>query len=95
MARDDRLYYPAHGEPIERPARFVRGLIGHRRQREGQIRRLLAAGVGAVPAMVERMYAGLDPRLTGAAGRSVLAHLLDLERRGLAERREDQWQLMT
>jgi hypothetical protein len=32
------------------------------------------------------MYAGLDPRLVGAAGRSVLAHLLDLIRRGLVRR---------
>jgi hypothetical protein len=29
------------------------------------------------------MYAGVDRRLHGAAGRSVLAHLLDLQARGL------------
>ena len=34
---------------------------------------------------------GLDPRLTTAAGGSVLAHLLDLERRGLVERQEELW----
>jgi hypothetical protein len=36
------------GEAIERPQRLVRGLLGHRKQREGQIRRLLAAGTGAI-----------------------------------------------
>jgi len=41
--------------------------------------------------MVERMYVGLDPRLHGAAGRSVLAHLIDLERRGLVAERGGGW----
>ncbi|WP_342250405.1 MBL fold metallo-hydrolase [Sphingomonas sp. OTU376] len=94
MARaQDRIYFPAHGEPIERPHRFVRGLIGHRKQREGQILRLLKADVGAVPAMVERMYVGLDPRLNGAAGRSVLAHLIDLRDRGLVIEEGDSWKM--
>lgn len=92
--RQDRIYYPAHGEPIENPHRFVRGLLGHRKQREGQILRLLALGPHAIPAMVERMYVGLDPRLTGAAGRSVLAHLIDLETRGLTARTgAEDWRL--
>ncbi|WP_414899629.1 MBL fold metallo-hydrolase [Sphingomonas flavalba] len=81
--RDDRIYYPAHGEPVERPQRLVRGLAGHRKQREGQILRLLDETPRAIPALVERMYVGLDPRLIGAAGRSVLAHLVDLRQRGL------------
>jgi glyoxylase-like metal-dependent hydrolase (beta-lactamase superfamily II) len=89
--RDDRIYYPGHGEAIERPQRLVRGLLGHRKQREGQIRRLLAAGTGAVPAMVEKMYVGVDPRLYPAAERSVLAHLIDLERRGLVRRDGEGW----
>ncbi len=91
MARDDAVYFPAHGEPIEKPQRFVRGLAGHRRQREGQILRLLAEAPRDIPAMVERMYAGLDPRLHGAAGRSVLAHLLDLETRGRVTRDGERW----
>ena len=92
MAREqDRVYLPAHGEPIENPRRFVRGLIGHRKQREGQILRLLRADVHAVPDMVQRMYVGLDPMLTGAAGRSVLAHLIDLRDRGLVIEEGDIW----
>ncbi|HWL47539.1 MAG TPA: MBL fold metallo-hydrolase, partial [Sphingomonadaceae bacterium] len=81
MVRDDAIYYPAHGDPVEKPQRFVRGLMGHRKQREGQILRQLAEGPQAIPALVARMYRGIDPRLHGAAGRSVLAHLLDLEAR--------------
>jgi glyoxylase-like metal-dependent hydrolase (beta-lactamase superfamily II) len=95
MGREqDRIYYPAHGDPIENPRRFVRGLAGHRKQREGQILRLLGEGIEAVPAMVQRMYVGLDPRLHGAAGRSVLAHLLDLEGRGRVASAGEEWRLL-
>jgi glyoxylase-like metal-dependent hydrolase (beta-lactamase superfamily II) len=91
LARDDRIYYPAHGDPVGDPRRFVRGLAGHRKQREGQILRLLREGVDVIPAMVERMYVGLDPRLHGAAGRSVLAHLIDLRDRGIAREDGEAW----
>lgn len=89
--RDDRIYYPGHGDAVERPQRLVRGLLGHRRQREGQIVRLLAAGAATVTAMVEKMYIGIDRRLFPAAERSVLAHLIDLQRRGLVTAEGDAW----
>ena len=90
--RDDRIYYPAHGEAIDNPRRFVRGLIGHRRQREGQIMRLIGRdGVDTIPAMVERMYVGIDPRLFLAAERSVFAHLIDLRDRGLVIEEDETW----
>ncbi|MDO7834589.1 MBL fold metallo-hydrolase [Sphingobium sp. HBC34] len=85
LERDDAIYYPAHGEPIENPQRLVRGMMGHRKQREGQILRFLERnGDSAIPDMVAEMYKGVDPRLYGAAGRSVLAHLIDLDGRGIA-----------
>ena len=83
LGRKDRIYYPAHGEAVEKPQRLVRGMMGHRKQREGQILRLLGKQASEIPEMVEKMYVGLDPRLTGAAGRSVLAHLIDLRQRGI------------
>ena len=91
--RDDRIYYPAHGPAIDKPKQLVRGMIGHRRQREAQILRELDKGPRAIPEMVAAMYKGLDPRLTGAAGRSVLAHLLDLEKRGVVRTADDIWGL--
>jgi len=39
------------------------------------------------------MYKGLDPRLVGAAGRSVLAHLIDLRHQGRVSSDGDLWQL--
>ena len=92
--RDDRVYYPAHGPAGTKPKQLVRGMRGHRRQRERQILRELEKGAGQIPDMVSRMYKGLDPRLTGAAGRSVLAHLLDLEQRGRVARDADRWSLV-
>ncbi|MBJ7377793.1 MBL fold metallo-hydrolase [Sphingobium sp.] len=94
LERDDVIYYPAHGEPIETPQRLVRGMMGHRKQREGQILRFLERnGDSAIPDMVAEMYKGVDPRLYDAAGRSVLAHLIDLDGRGLVAPLEDgRWQ---
>ncbi len=89
----DEVYYSAHGDPIERPQRFVRGLMGHRKQREGQILRLLERQVSEIPTMVEQMYVGVDRSLYPAAGLSVLAHLIDLEKRGIVRRADTLWSL--
>jgi len=91
LGRDDRVYYPAHGGAVENPQRLVRGMLGHRRQREGQILRALERGQTTIPQMVAVMYVGLAPQLVGAAGRSVLAHLIDLERRGIVTAEGDVW----
>ena len=95
LDRDDAVYYPAHGDPVDSPQRLVRGMMGHRKQREGQIVRFLERnGASEIPAMVLEMYKGVDPRLHSAAGRSVLAHLIDLDGRGIAAATADgRWQL--
>ena len=90
-ARPDRVYYPAHGPRIDKPHQLVRGMIGHRRARERQILRLLETGPLGIAALVEQMYRGVDPRLWGAAGRSVCAHLVDLERRALVRSANELW----
>ena len=89
--RDDRVYYPAHGPAVTNPRQYVRHLIGHRLQREKQILRLLGEREREIPDIVANAYPGLDPRLTAAAGASVLAHLTDLERRGLVDREGELW----
>jgi len=90
-ARGDKVYYPAHGPQIDNPRQLVRGMIGHRRQRENQIVRFLSEGPLRAADFVPKMYKGLDPRLAGAAEMSVTAHLIDLERRGLAGRSGEVW----
>ncbi len=89
--RDDRIYYPAHGPAVENPRQYVRHLMGHRMQREKQILRLVGEHPRDIPDIVANAYPGLDARLVTAAGGSVYAHLLDLERRGLVERQEERW----
>jgi glyoxylase-like metal-dependent hydrolase (beta-lactamase superfamily II) len=89
--REDAVYFPAHGPPVDNPRQLVRGMIGHRRQRENQIIRQLEQGTGRIPDMVPTMYKGVDERLWPAAERSVLAHLIDLERRGMVARSADEW----
>jgi glyoxylase-like metal-dependent hydrolase (beta-lactamase superfamily II) len=94
LDRDDAIYHPTHGEPVTDPQRFVRGLITHRKQRENQILKLLGDGPQAIPAMVAVMYAQVDKRLHPAAGRSVLAHLIDLKARGLVADAGADWRLV-
>ena len=89
--RDEAVYYPAHGEPVTNPQQYVRHLMGHRMQRERQILKLVRERPRTVPDIVANAYPGLDPRLVIAAGGSVLAHLLDLERRGLVHREGEEW----
>ena len=91
LAREDRVYYPGHGEAVERPRRLVRGMLGHRRQREGQIVRAVTRTPATAEALAAQLYAGIDPRLLPAAERSVLAHLTDLQRQGRVRQEGELW----
>jgi glyoxylase-like metal-dependent hydrolase (beta-lactamase superfamily II) len=81
--RDEDLYFPGHGPEIPEGPRYVRFLIRHRQAREASILHRLAKGEADIPTIVRAIYIGIDPRLTGAAGYSVLAHLEDLVARGI------------
>lgn len=82
-ARQDAVYWPGHGGPVREPQRFVRALIGHRRQREASILSRLADGARTIPELVDLNYPGLAQKLKGAAALSTLAHLEDLADNGL------------
>jgi hypothetical protein len=60
-------------------------------QREKQILALVGEKARPITDIVANAYPGLDRRLVPAAGGSVFAHLLDLQRRGLVEQQEDRW----
>jgi glyoxylase-like metal-dependent hydrolase (beta-lactamase superfamily II) len=81
--RDEDLYFSGHGPEIPEARRYVRFLVRHRQAREASILHRLAKGAADIPTIVRAIYIGLDPRLTGAAGYSVLAHLEDLVGRGI------------
>ena len=94
QGRDEAVYYPAHGPVIDAPQKLLRGLILHRRHREAQILAELGAGLQPVGAMVKRMYRDVDPGLHPAAERSVLAHLLDLQARGVVRNDGASWEML-
>lgn len=87
--RDDRLYLPGHGGPVKEPQAFLRGLRAHRKMRERAILERVNGGDRFIPDIVAAIYRGTDPRLHGAAGLSVLAHLEDLVAKGLVRAEGD------
>lgn len=83
-SRDDRLYYPTHGNPIPKPQAFVRKLIEHRHARERQIEACLQRGLNKISGMVPVIYSEIDKKLHPAASVSVLAHLQHMVATGRA-----------
>jgi glyoxylase-like metal-dependent hydrolase (beta-lactamase superfamily II) len=88
--RPESIYLPGHGGAVTAAPRFVRSYILHRQAREAAILRRLGKGEADIPAIVAAIYVGLDPRLTRAAGMSVLAHLEDLVSRGVVVTEHEQ-----
>ncbi|MEI9995774.1 MAG: MBL fold metallo-hydrolase [Rhizomicrobium sp.] len=91
--RDDRVLYPTHGAPIAAPKPFLAAYREHRMDRERQVLAAITAGLDTIPAMVARIYADVDVRLHPAASRSVLAHLIKLDREGKVLRDGDKYRL--
>jgi glyoxylase-like metal-dependent hydrolase (beta-lactamase superfamily II) len=81
-ARSESVYLPGHGGAIRQAPAFVRHYIAHRHGREASILYRLGKGAADIPTLVRAIYIGLDPRLSGGAALSVLAHLEDLVTRG-------------
>ncbi|MFQ5563178.1 MAG: MBL fold metallo-hydrolase [Parvularculaceae bacterium] len=82
LARDDSLYLPTHGGPIEKPRAFVRAIRTHRLMRDAQILDRLKRGDTQITEITRAIYADVDKRLHGAAALNVLAHLIRLHRLG-------------
>ena len=85
LHREDAVYWPTHGPAIADPKPFVSAFIEHRREREAAILERLTQGDTEIPAMVRAIYIGLPQVLHAAAGRSVLAHLIQLVAEGRVE----------
>lgn len=82
IARGFSTIWPTHGAPITEPGPFLTAYRAHRLEREAQILGQLAAGPRRIRDMVPTLYAAVDERLWPAAGLSVWAHLIALERAG-------------
>ena len=82
-ARDFTTLWPTHGPPVLEVEPFITAYIAHRRAREAQVLKAVSEGHGRIKDMVPVLYAEVDKRLWPAAARSVLGHIIDLERRGV------------
>lgn len=83
LHRDDAVFYPTHGAPIDSPHDFLIGLINHRHDREEQILRCLARKIETIPAIVSHLYTHIPASMHSAAALSVWAHLIALCGRGV------------
>ena len=82
-ARNFDTLWPTHGPPVLDVDPFIAAYIAHRRAREAQVLKAVSDGHGRIKDMVPVLYADVDKRLWPAAARSVLGHIIDLERRGI------------
>ena len=82
MDRKETVYFPGHGGRLEKAPEFVRALRAHRKMRETAVLSRIRAGNRTIPEIVKIIYKETDPRLHGAAGLSVFAHIEDLVLQG-------------
>ena len=84
-----KLIAPGHGPVLEQPARAIDELLAHRLAREAKVcAALAAAGAARIEDLLPSVYDDVDPLLHDLAAHTLLAHLLKLERDGLAAVRD-------
>lgn len=82
--RNDQIYYPGHGAPVDDPAERINWLISHRKKREAEILETLKQGdENTVAGLTRHIYADTPAALIPAAERNVFSHLIDLSERRL------------
>lgn len=90
----DRLYLPGHGPPLPEPMPFLDALATHRRRREARVvAALREAGRATALGLVGPVYGPMEPKLIGAASRSLLANLIMLEEEGVVTREGEEWRI--
>ena len=83
------VYHAGHGAPITDPTGRMDWLINHRLSREAAILQHLSQGPATAQALTQAIYTDTPAPLLPAATRNVLAHLVDLHVRGLADPLEE------
>src|ERR671922_1062259 len=79
---DPRTIYPGHGPTVLHGRAKLEEYLAHRAEREEEIRSVLVEGPRTIDRIVASVYTGYPPEVHPLAARSVLAHLLKLEREG-------------
>jgi len=83
--------FPGHGGPQGAARKRIAALLAHREAREARVLAALGAEPRSIPALLERVYDDTPRELWPYAERSLLAHLLKLEREGRARAGDGRW----
>src|SRR5262245_5158531 len=82
-----RTIYPGHGPVVLRAVATLEEYLEHRAMREEQILEELAGEWRSIDELVEEIYSDYPAEVHVLASRSVLAHLLKLEKEGRVDKR--------
>jgi endoribonuclease LACTB2 len=88
-----RCLLPAHGPPIWDADGKLDFYVHHRLEREGRVLAALSSESRTVEELVPPSYPDVPPAIYPLAARSLLAHLLKLEKEGRARREGDRWRV--
>jgi glyoxylase-like metal-dependent hydrolase (beta-lactamase superfamily II) len=86
------VLFPSHGPPTGGVAGKLAGFRAHRLEREAKVAAALSDGAArSIDELLPSVYDDVAPELHGLARRSLLAHLVKLEREGHVVRRDESW----
>ena len=83
---------PGHGDVFDNPYEVIDWIINHRLSRESKVLLALSENPGLTShELVPHVYSDVDERLYGWAERSLLAHLIKLQKDRLAAVNDSRW----
>jgi glyoxylase-like metal-dependent hydrolase (beta-lactamase superfamily II)/8-oxo-dGTP pyrophosphatase MutT (NUDIX family) len=91
--RNARFLLPAHGFALSDPEAAIDHYLEHRMMRENKVLDALSAEPESLEILVERVYDDTPVQLHGLAQRSLLAHLIKLERESRARKVASGWSI--
>jgi glyoxylase-like metal-dependent hydrolase (beta-lactamase superfamily II) len=87
------LLAPGHGPLIDEPERLLTYYINHRLAREELVLQALGNNPHSLNTLLPHVYSQLEPKYYPLAARSLLSHLIKLQKEGDAKEMEGGWLL--
>lgn len=89
---DLRVLAPGHGTVIDTPEQSISALIRHRLRRESKVLRCMnELGASPIEALCRAVYDDVPEQLLGWAEKTLLAHLIKLEKESRVRRERGLW----
>ncbi|MHB8584918.1 MAG: MBL fold metallo-hydrolase [Thermoplasmatota archaeon] len=85
------ILLPGHGPALPKGTEALSALLAHRREREAKVVAALGPKPRSIESMLPAVYSDVDPSLHALGARSLLAHLLKLEKEGIAVQDGEGW----